>query len=427
MDSEFSIKLRLEKSSKSHLFLIFAFAVGLFFLSVLVAVFVAPEIIKKHDVTISKCSEAVNDHCYSDKDTHEVWEGRIPTATPHSAKDLSFNMTMEVLVLSKQEIVSEANKSTVISCISGTCNTVVIFYLPYLKYDEYYVVIKHKSRILSDSVEIELSYIDSSFTKYQLATKYVFFALSTIFFVNFLIYSLKVPSAIRSFESKLLLPLAVSLVFFNEPLLWATIAFMSPFWSAVSVFCNTQFLAMLLLFWLVDLQHYRQSAHSSALLLVGSLLVAALFGLVFAGYLYAHERLRYNPSYDWNHDLNHTYKEVFIGIICIAAALAVWIGLLSLRAVTGIKKLGARERSIKMINVMAICFAFVGIGIGAFQPIPANSRLMLIFEAGFNIYVMLLQVLYSPTKSSLLEYHFDKNIEYNLIKSHESESAIELP
>ena len=115
------------------------------------------------------------------------------TATPVSANDLEFNMTMEILVMHKLVIIADNIKKGSISCKKGVCNTIVIFYLPYLEYNDYEVIIRHKSRILADSVEINLSYIESVYSLYQLFTKYGFFGLSVVAFIQFLVFSLKIP------------------------------------------------------------------------------------------------------------------------------------------------------------------------------------------------------------------------------------------
>ena len=80
----------------------------------------------------------------------------------------------------------------------------------------------------------------------------------------------------------------------------------------------------------------------------------------------------------------------------------------------------------KEFDILMIGFGFVGIAIGAFQPIPKYSSLLLIFESGFNLYVILLQLLFSPTSDSIVEYQKEKEIEYILVKSLEDDSEIEL-
>lgn len=437
MDNEYSIKLRMEKISRSRLFMMNCFFFLAFIVCIVLGCTIAPPIINSNEVLIHKCDKVHNDHCYSNITTHEVWQGKIPhvnhlnqilymTATPTSSTPMHFNMSMQILVLHKDKVLVNNERNSSIVCTETKCNTLAIFYLPYLDYKEYDVIIKHRARVMSDGVEISLSYVNSMYTKYQLITKYCFFILSLVSFVQYLVFSLKVPLKMWSFEAKALLPLGASLIIFNEPLLFAAIYFMSPLWSSISVFCNTQFLAGLLIFWLVDLQHYRKFSYNIFFLIFGIILVAILFVLIFNGYLYVHEKFRFDPTYDWQHDLNHKYYEIFMGIIILAGVLLLWILFLCCRALRQIYLLSAREVVMKKFNILVILFCFLGIGIGAFQPIPQNSSLLLIFVSGMNFYVILLQFMYSPTSSSILEYVNDKNVEYSLVKSHENDEFVDI-
>jgi hypothetical protein len=383
-------------------------------------------------VSIFKCSSTQHKDCYSTAEVHEVWQALIPSTsrlnqflymsvTPHSKKNLDFNLTMEIEVMHENQVLQKRKKHKHVYCHQGTCDSVPIFYIPYIEYKSYSVTIKHKSPILSDNVEIDLLHVSESFTKYQVIIKYIYFALSTFSFIQFLILSWKIPKNLWSFEAKLLVPLSISLIIFNEPLLLATIYFMSPFWSALSVFSNTQFLAVLLFFWFFQLHHFREGQFKVVFIVVESIAISILFMLSFLVYLYLHQELRNNPTYDWQNDLNDRYKEVFIGIIVVCAVIATWMIVLAVMAAAQIRKLSYRERILKVLSLVMIGFAFCGVFIGAFQPIPRNSTFFLVFLTGFNLYVVNLQFLYSPTRGSLLEYQTEKNIEYSLIKSHEED------
>lgn len=437
MDTEYSIKLRLEKLPRYQLSVIFCVAIGLFAICGLVAAFLSPPIISSHAVDIYKCVENISEMCYSNTTTHEVWSGSIPstsrlnqllymTVTPYSKKDIIFNMTMEILVTHQFKILADNQKTALITCKDGNCNTVVIFYLPYLEYENYRVIIRHKSQILSDMVEINLSYVDSLYSKYQLATKYTFLVLSLLSFVNFLMHSCKVPMRLWSFEAKLLLFLGPSLIVFNEPLLALTIYYMNPVWSAVSVFCNVQFLAVLFLFWQFSLQNYRKISYRKLYISLEILVVSALSGLIFTGYLYVHQKLRFDPTYDWQSSLTENYKEIYIAVLGLLTILACWILFLACRALKSLWKFTIRQKVMMSVNVIFIGLGFAGVAIGAFQPIPKYSSLLLLYESGFNLYVILLEFMYSPTSGSLLEYQNDKKIQYTLVKYHESDDSIEM-
>ena len=436
MESEYSIKLRLEKLPRSKLFVSSCTLCLLFTLSTLLSFLVAPEMMKDLSVSIYKCSEKNHRDCYTTNDVHEVWEAMIPSvsrlgqflymaATPHSSKSIEFNLTMDIEVLHESQILQKRSLEKLITCGRSSCNSVKIFYMPYLEYNSYSVVIKHKTPILSDYVEIELRHVNEAFTKYQIISKYTFFVMAIASFVQFLVFTTRVPRSLWSFECKLLFPLGVSVIIFNEPLLLVTIYLMSPFWSAFSVFSNTQFLAVLLLFWFYELHHYRDSKFNLIWIIIESAIVGLLFLLSFTVYLYLHEEHRNNPTYDWQSDLNKTYKEVFIGIIVICSVLIFWIFILGVLSIAHIKRLSKREKVIKVLSLLMIVFTFVGVFIGGFQPLPRTGSIFLIFLSGFNFYVLALLYLYSPTQESILEYQQEKSIEYSLIKFHQ-EDSIEL-
>ena len=155
-------------------------------------------------------------------------------------------------------------------------------------------------------------------------------------------------------------------------------------------------------------------------------MVIVLWALLFNGYLYVHEKLRFNPTHDIQHDLSNKYKEIFLGIFILKSLILLRIAYLECTSLKNIWKLSIREQHMKSLNILVISFGFSGIIIGAFQPVPTYSSLLLIFEAGINLYVILLEIMYSPTSGSILEYENNKKIAYTLVMSHESEDHIEL-
>lgn len=436
MESEYSIKLRLEKLSRSKLFVSSCILCFLFILSTIISLLAAPQLMKDLSVNIYKCDKINHRDCYTTSEINEIWEAIIPnvnrlgqflymSVTPHSIKSIEFNLTMDIEVLHDSQVLQRRSLIKQIVCSRNSCNSVKIFYMPYLEYDSYSVIIKHKSPILSDNIEIDLRHVNENFTKYQIIIKYTFFVLAMIGYLQFIALSSRIPKNLRSFECKSLYPLGLSLILFNEPQLIVTIYLMSPLWSAISVFSNTQFLAVLLLFWFFQLHHYRDSKFNLYFIIVESIVVAVLFILSFCIYLYMHEEHRNNPTFDWQYDLNTTYKNIFITIIAICVLLFLWIFVLAILSIAQIKRLSMRERVVKVLSLAMILFTFAAVFIGGFQPLPRTGNLFLIILSAFNFYVLALLYLYSPTKTSILEYRTEKNIEYSLIKSHE-EDSIEL-
>lgn len=432
MDSKLSIKLQLDRLSRPQILIGSGLFVFLFTISTILSDFIAPSIIRDISVSVYKCSATNHKDCYLVTEVHEVWEASIPSTsrlsqflymsvTPKSKKSIEFDLNMDIEVLHGDKVVQKRKKHKQVSCHKGTCDSVQIFYMPYVEFKSYTVRIKHKSPILSDSIDIDLLQISEEFSKYQIVIKYIYFSISVVIFIQFLKQTLKIPFHLWTFESKTLIPLGISLIIFNEPLILATIYFMNPFWSSVSVFCNSQFMAVLLFTWFVQLHHYHDSKYKKVFIIAEILTITILFSLTFYFNLYLHKELRNNLKYDWKSDLNETYKNVFIGIIVISLILFASIIILVVSVANQIRKLSFREKMIKILTLFMVGFTFCGVFIGAFQPLPRNSSFLLVFLSGFNLYVVALQFLYSPTRQSLHECRTEKNFDYSCDKTNESE------
>ena len=423
MDSKISIKLQLYKLSKSQILLGSSLFVFLLIILTILSHFIVSSIISDISVSVFKCSATKDHNCYYTSEVHEVWEATIPSTsrlsqflymsiTPRSKQSIEFNLDMEIEVLHNDRIVQKRTKHQNVVCHGGkTCDAVQIFYMPYVEFKSYTVKIKHKSPILSDSMYIHLLKISEEFSKYQIILKYIYFSISLVSFIRFLKQTLKIPYNLWTYESKALIPLGISLIIFNEPLILATIYYMNPFWSAVSVFSNSQFMAVILLFWFMQLHHYNDSKFKKSFIIIETSAIAALLSLCFFFNLHLHKQLKKNPTYDWQNDLSESYKRVFIIIIVISLILFTWMAALVVSIATKIRTLSYREKIIKVLSLFMVGFTFCGIFIGAFQPLPRNSSFLFFFLSGFNLYVTAMQFLYSPTRKSLYEFQTKKNFE----------------
>ena len=101
-------------------------------------------------------------------------------------------MSMDILVTHSHIIIADNKKEAIVKCSKGKCDTISIFYIPYLDYESYNILIIHKAPILADEVELSLSCIDPNFSKYQLITKYVFFILALVSYTQFIISSRRI-------------------------------------------------------------------------------------------------------------------------------------------------------------------------------------------------------------------------------------------
>src|SRR5574343_1583569 len=131
MESEFSIKLRLEKLSRSQLFVWSCLFVLIFLTSTILSSLIAPSIMSDISVSVFKCSATNHRDCYSTTEVHEVWQAIIPSTsrlsqflymsvTPKSKKSIDFNMTMEIEVLHGNQIIQKVSKHKHVFCHKGT-------------------------------------------------------------------------------------------------------------------------------------------------------------------------------------------------------------------------------------------------------------------------------------------------------------------
>lgn len=122
------------------------------------------------------------------------------TATPESKRNLEFDMEIRVLLKGMSEdgfneyLVIDKRIEKEIDCAKGDCSSFMIFYAPYLDYTVYDLSLEVYQNITADDIRFDLGYITSKFTKFQLITKYAFFAIATFSMIYYLYQTVKVPS-----------------------------------------------------------------------------------------------------------------------------------------------------------------------------------------------------------------------------------------
>ena len=93
--------------------------------------------------------------------------------------------------------------------------------------------------------------MNKDFTKFSLTIRYTFLAFSIVAGIIYLIFFLKVPKELRTFEHKYIMLLSVLLVFFNDPFYYLTTYQASKFFAIFSVFTVVSYMSCLLVFWLI--------------------------------------------------------------------------------------------------------------------------------------------------------------------------------
>ncbi|CAG9317725.1 unnamed protein product [Blepharisma stoltei] len=441
MEPEDFIKLRLEYLSKKKLIL----HISLFlcvFLGCAIASTSTPQMIYYSSVIVDDCEPGNNDpNCFNYTGNVQTWSGVISgvstynqvlflTATPETKENVEFDLDLRVILKGKnwkksaQYPVIDSRSVKTIDCLQGECNSLMIFYEPYLNYKIYNVSIEVYSPIAAEDIKFDLGYISPKFTRFQLMIKSWFLAFSLSSLVYFLLQTSKIPSYLWNFDAKMVAILGLSLVLFNEPLLLFSIDYPHHIWSFISVFCATQFVGCLLYFWMAEFQSYKQFKNQWIYFIAEAILVGAFFILLFIVYCYVHLQLKYDPSYDWQNDFKTSYRNAFIAAIAFLSIIGIWILYLCIRAIPAIRKFTARKRFIIKLNFCMMVISFFGVGIGAFQSIPRNGELMLVYVAALNLYVVLLEWLYTPERRSIEE--FNKTQEYDYAQLSHPKREIEM-
>ncbi|CAG9328073.1 unnamed protein product [Blepharisma stoltei] len=438
MEAEDFIKLRLEYLSKYKLILQISFFLFAF-LGCIIASTMTPEMIHYSSVIIEEC-ELGNESsdCFTETGAVQTWSGIITgatkfnqvlflTATPETKKNVEFELDLRVILKGRTESdntdypVIDKRTAKKIDCSKGDCSSLLIFYEPYLDYTVYDLSVEVYSTINADDIKFDLGYISAKFTKFQLITKYLFlfFALSSL--IYFIKQTIQVPSYLWSFDTKMVGVLGISLIIFDEPFLAFSIFFPSHYWSWTSAFCTTQFVGFFLYFWMVEFQSYKQFKHRWLYFIAEGIVVGAFFILLFVVYCYVHLQLKYDPAYDWENDLKTSYRNVFIAVIVLLGFIGLWIMYLCIRAIPVMRKFTTRKKFIIRMNLCMMVLAFIGIGMGAFQSIPRNGELMLVYVAALNLYIILLEWLFAPENRSLADYNKEQEYDYSILKLHQEE------
>lgn len=95
--------------------------------------------------------------------------------------------------------------------------------------------------------------VNPEFTKYSFAVRYIFFALSALGCILYIVRFLKIPAAERILEQKMIVVLSVLLVFFNDPFYPVTVLQPNRASSYFSVFFIINFTLFLIFTWIVFL------------------------------------------------------------------------------------------------------------------------------------------------------------------------------
>lgn len=429
MENENPVKVRLEYWKRYEFLIAVGLSAASFILCLILALTLSPTITIEKTSTLIRCPPGMNENCISSADQQNITYDLIDftkfhqllyfTMLPISPRTISTKVSVNITltgydgdhktnILKKQENIS-------FECVDGICESYLIFYLPYISHDKYRVEMFVNNLIPVEQIDFTLTYINKEFSKFALAVKSVFLVLSIGSMTFFLCRVRKVPFRFWGFQTRILGLMGVSLIIFNEPLLGATVTFLDPHWSGISVFCNVQFIACLILYWLFSLQDFVQFKYKLVVSIIEIVSICILFSLIFALYYYVTVNYRYNPTFNWSTEGSVTNRQILGAIIFFLVAFALWTLVLTVWSCVHCKNESKRGVFFRVTNGILMVITFLATGTGVFQPVPRAATMVLISVALFNIYFMLLMTLFTPSLASYNSYKGFINQEGNEI------------
>lgn len=273
-----------------------------------------------------------------------------------------------------------------------------IFYIPYTTYETYKLELTlntTNSNLLA--LEIRVSYMEIDYFNFLIKAKYFFMALTIVNLVYFFFNVRSIKLRHWQFETKLNFIMCISLLFYNEPLIGAYTEFFGIGYTVVSVFCNSQFLCALILYYIFLLQKISIFSKNKIVYMIEGLAVAGLFGFYFTLYLFLEGNLTFNKKFHYHH-IGGLYLKLFKALI----AFIVFVGVvLVIYMCLGVKKWILRE--IKYIiywatNYCIIVLTFVFVGMGYFR-LMTGGEVVLSVLALFNIFFYIMLWMATPDKT----------------------------
>ena len=428
------MKLRLETLPRYRLTLIYA-AVFTAFIACFIGAFFSPSTIHDEHSFLGSCFSDDTDTalgCDLDVRTlrHPVWFSVLPHVdkyqqffmleveamkTANDRRESSASLTLNFLVSVRarnddsdeyEYLVENRERSIEVECKKGhSCGQEDLFYEPYLTYDNYElkVAVLNWEDVSSwiSNLKFTIKSVNTDFTRYVLACKYLFFCLSLISSVAFFLQLYSVPLSLWSFETRYISLVGISCILMNDPTYAGSILSPSEGWSVYTVLCVTQFIGLILSFWLFTAQRLKTSIFSVGYYLLVTIMLFVLVGLLSALYIYLNIRMKNDPSYSWKSDLPRPFVGVVGTIIAILILIICWTIGLTLRAMPAVAQLSKRQVFLLAVNTGMLVITILGIAAGFFQPLPRMGPMLLIMISIYNLYIYLLQILFVPTKEAV--------------------------
>lgn len=428
------VKLRLDSLPRYRLTIIYA-SILTAFVACFIGAFFSPEMLNEELGYLGSCYDddtTMIKNCQSDERMlkHPAWFAVLPHLDKYQQffmldvealqakrdkRETSASLTLNFLVSVRARdngsdeydyLTENRERSVEVECTGEhTCGSKQLFYEPYLSYDNYElkVAILNWGDVNSwlANLKFTVKYVNPAFTRYALACKYLFFILSILSNIIYFLQLRNIPMNLWSFETRYLCLIGLSLILMNDPTYAGGILSPNEGWSIYSVLCVTQFIGLILSFWMFTVQRLKSSVFVLGYYIGMSALLLVLVGLLSSLYIYLNIRMKYDPSFSWKSDLPPAFTGVVGAVIAMLVLIICWMIALTLRAMPTVARLNKRQVFLLSINTGMLVITILAIAAGFFQPLPRLGAMFLITISIYNLYIYLLQILFVPTKEAV--------------------------
>lgn len=232
-------------------------------------------------------------------------------------------------------------------------------------------------------MKLSLVHMNAAFTSYELGFKYTQCALTLLVMLAFFLPLRRVPRRQVSYEQRWIVILLVLLFFFNDPFMVFEVHSASPVPSVLYTIFLVSFITAVLLFWLCIIDVIRTTAEGRestsktrgmCFYIPKIILTLGLWFAMISVYLWTRLQQRQDPAYSTPDDFTHF---TFFKVVCIVlvALYCLWLLYLIVRAIGEIKRLPSQFMFISALTGLTIVIAVIGIGVGAFSPLPVSLQM----------------------------------------------------
>ena len=276
----------------------------------------------------------------------------------------------------------------------------VSYFISYAKHEEYRISLKFYDS-LENIIELEfrISFVNAGFFEFVKIVKYFFFTFTLCGILLFFYKTRAAKFRYMQFETINLLLMNFSLLIFNEPLFAAYTS--SPVFgltsTAISVFCNVQFICALIMFWLFMLKKLNNPYCKNIIKLIEFIFICSLFSFLFVIYVYVESDFKFDSNYDWKENLKNEREIIYNVLITLLVLFATWMMVLMAISLRKWREKGfcTRQKVYWAINYAIIIITFIFIGLGFIRKMQIGSILLSVISL-YNIYFSILLFLSIP-------------------------------